>query len=93
MDRGEEEEVINNDDDKGGGSPTTTRWEQAHVVGFEDDDDDDNNGGDQLGWSVSASSVGDTIVFGAPGYLGNDVPNVKGDMGVEGRGTADRRER
>ena len=88
----ERRKVINNDDDEGGGSPTTMRWEQAHVVSFEDDDDNNNNGGDQLGWSVSASSVSGTIIVGAPGYLGNDVPNVKGDMGVEGRGTANRRE-
>ncbi len=89
----ERRKVINNDDDEGGGSPMMMRWEQAHVVGFEDDDDDNNNGGNQLGWSVSASSVGGTIVVGTPGYLGNDVLNVKGDMGVEGRGAADRRER
>ena len=35
--------------------------------------------GDQLGWSISASSVGGTIVVGAPGYLGNDVANFRRD--------------
>ena len=35
--------------------------------------------GDQLGWSISASSVGGTIVVGAPGYLWNDVVNFRRD--------------
>ena len=56
----------NNDNECGVATTTMTRWEQAHVVGVEEEDDNDDVGGDQLGWFISASSVGGTIVVGAP---------------------------